>query len=251
MKGFALPAAGAPASDRRPRPPGTAVAHGTAGRHRPEYRRRHYDPPARPAGKERERLVSVTREMRIGATAPRGADRPIRAVGAATGREMEPTFGGGAAEAKRACALAWAAFHSCRETAPEQRAAFLEAVARNTLDIGDEPLVRAMARSGLPRWRLAGGRGRTVGRLTATILMDEGDTEWTRATPRPRDGPAPPGPPCRAVPGANGKGLVSAVAPGAHSRHLSSGAPRRPRAQGPGGARRRRRISAASPARPA
>ena len=51
--------------------------------------------------------MPTTGEMLIGATALRGADKPVRAVEAATGEPMEPAFGGGtAADVERACALA-------------------------------------------------------------------------------------------------------------------------------------------------
>ncbi|HEY8611374.1 MAG TPA: aldehyde dehydrogenase (NADP(+)), partial [Roseomonas sp.] len=119
--------------------------------------------------------MPITGEMLIGATALRGTDKPIRAIEAATGQPMEPAFGGGgAADVDRACALAWAAFDTYRETTPEARAAFLEACAQAILDIGDDLIIRAMAESGLPRGRLEGERGRTVGqfRLFAKEVRD-------------------------------------------------------------------------------
>ena len=81
--------------------------------------------------------MSTTGEMLTGATALRGADKPVRAVEAATGEPMEPAFGGGtAADVEHACALAWAAFDTYRETRPGARAAFLEACAQAILDLG-------------------------------------------------------------------------------------------------------------------
>ncbi|WP_456316814.1 aldehyde dehydrogenase (NADP(+)) [Teichococcus aestuarii] len=110
--------------------------------------------------------MSISGEMLIGATALRGTDKPIRAIEAATGQPMEPAFGGGtAADVERACALARQAFDSYRETTPEICAGFLEACAQAILDIGDALITRAMAESGLPRGRLEGERGRTVGQL--------------------------------------------------------------------------------------
>ena len=68
--------------------------------------------------------MPITGEMLIGATALRGTDKPIRATEAATGKPLDPAFGGGtAADVERACALAWAAFDTYRETGPEERAA--------------------------------------------------------------------------------------------------------------------------------
>jgi NADP-dependent aldehyde dehydrogenase len=110
--------------------------------------------------------MTITGEMLIGASAHRGSEGEFRAVDPASGETLEPAFGGGgAAEVDRACALAWAAFDAFRESGLEQRATFLEAVAQNILDIGDDLITRAMAESGLPRARLEGERGRTVGQL--------------------------------------------------------------------------------------
>ncbi|KAA0581900.1 aldehyde dehydrogenase (NADP(+)) [Azospirillum sp. B21] len=110
--------------------------------------------------------MTITGEMLIGAQAHRGDEGEFRAVDPASGEALEPAFGGGsAADVDRACALAWSAFDAFRETGLDQRAAFLETVAQNILDIGDDLITRAMAESGLPRARLEGERGRTVGQL--------------------------------------------------------------------------------------
>jgi 2,5-dioxopentanoate dehydrogenase len=125
--------------------------------------------------------MPITGEMLIGATALRGTDKPIRATEAATGKPLDPAFGGGtAADVERACALAWSAFDIYRETGPEQRAGFLEAIAQAILDIGDPLIERCMAESGLPRGRLEGERGRTVGqlRLFAEVVREGG---WIEA----------------------------------------------------------------------
>ncbi|MEL0211238.1 MAG: aldehyde dehydrogenase family protein, partial [Novosphingobium sp.] len=52
-----------------------------------------------------------------------------------------------------------------RATTREERAAFLEAIASEILAIGDDLIEAAMSESGLPRARLEGERGRTVGQL--------------------------------------------------------------------------------------
>ena len=125
--------------------------------------------------------MPITGEMLIGATALRGTDKPIRATEAATGKPLDPAFGGGtAADVERACALAWSAFDTYRETGPEERARFLEAIAQSILDIGEPLIERCMAESGLPRGRLEGERGRTVGqlRLFAEVVREGG---WIEA----------------------------------------------------------------------
>ena len=64
-----------------------------------------------------------------------------------------------------ACAGAEAAFDSYRATDANTRAAFLEAIGDEIITLGD-PLIEAACReSGLPRGRIEGERGRTVGQL--------------------------------------------------------------------------------------
>jgi 2,5-dioxopentanoate dehydrogenase len=104
--------------------------------------------------------------MIIGSTLVRGSATTFSATNPATGDNIEPSFGGGGREeVERACELAWAAFDSYRETSLEARAAFLEAIADQIMVLGDALIERAMAESGLPRPRLEGERGRTVGQL--------------------------------------------------------------------------------------
>ena len=122
-----------------------------------------------------------TGQMIIGSTLVRGSATTFRATNPATAAELEPSFGGGGrGEVERACELAWAAFDSYRETSLEARAAFLEAIAQEILNIGDALIERAMAESGLPRARLEGERGRTVGqlRLFASVVREGG---WIEA----------------------------------------------------------------------
>ncbi len=77
-----------------------------------------------------------------------------------------------ASHVEQACLLADAAFDVFRDTAPEDRATFLETIANNIEGLGDALIVRAMQESGLPRGRLEGERGRTMGQLRqfATLL---------------------------------------------------------------------------------
>lgn len=117
----------------------------------------------------------LTGEMLIGARRVRGTHSAIHAINPATGEELEPVFGGGCkAEVEQACALADAAFDIYRETTPEARAVFLETIAENILKTDDELIVRAMQETGLPRARLEGERGRTVGqlRLFANVVRE-------------------------------------------------------------------------------
>ena len=95
-----------------------------------------------------------------------GSGASFHAVAPATGEALAPAFtAAGPAEVERACAAAASAFDVFRETSPEARAAFLEAVAARIEALGEALIVRAMAESGLPRGRLEGERGRTCGQL--------------------------------------------------------------------------------------
>lgn len=110
--------------------------------------------------------MQIKGEMLIGAEALKGTGKAIHGVNPATGENLAPAFGGGGqAEVDRACALAAAAFDSYRETGLESRAAFIESIADNILELGDALIERAMAETGLPRARLEGERGRTMGQL--------------------------------------------------------------------------------------
>jgi NADP-dependent aldehyde dehydrogenase len=118
---------------------------------------------------------SLTGQMLIGKAAASGRETALRGIDPASGSELEPAYGGaGANDLDRACALASAAFDAYRETSPELRAKFLEAIAQRILDIGDPLIERAGLESGLPRARLEGERGRTVGqlRLFAAVLRE-------------------------------------------------------------------------------
>jgi NADP-dependent aldehyde dehydrogenase len=128
--------------------------------------------------------VALTGEVILGTQFVRTAET-YRAIDPSTGQTLAPDFhGAGAAEAERACALAWAAFPAYRETSLEDRARFLETIADNIMAAGDELIVRAMAETGLPRGRLEGERGRTVGqlRLFAKVVR-QGDWLGLRIDP--------------------------------------------------------------------
>jgi NADP-dependent aldehyde dehydrogenase len=119
--------------------------------------------------------------MLIGGDARQAAAR-FTAVEPATGNSLTPDFSSADASAvNEACALAEAAFPTYAATDPERRATFLEAIAANIVAIGDDLIVRAMAESGLPRARLEGERGRTVGQLKLFAqVVRQGD--WLDAT---------------------------------------------------------------------
>jgi NADP-dependent aldehyde dehydrogenase len=108
----------------------------------------------------------INGEMFIAGETRPGSGAPVRAVNPATGETLDIAFGGASrADLDAACAAAEVAFDTYRNLPAERRAAFLEGIAQNLLDLGDELIERCMAETGLPRPRLEGERGRTVGQL--------------------------------------------------------------------------------------
>ena len=136
--------------------------------------------------------MQLTGEMLIGARAVMGTQGTTRAVNPATGALLEPVFGGGsAADVEAACGLAAAAFDEFRAAPLESRAKLLEAIAQGLLDVGEALVVRVMAESGLPRGRVEGERGRTVGQLKlfASVVRDGRWLAATLDTPQPERKP--------------------------------------------------------------
>ncbi|MBB3999382.1 aldehyde dehydrogenase (NADP(+)) [Aureimonas pseudogalii] len=121
--------------------------------------------------------MTILGEQIIGHAVAKGTNGELKGLDAATGQAIEPAFGGASlADLDRACALADEAFDAYRETSLEARAAFLEAIADEILALGDELIERCCQESGLPRPRIEGERGRTMGQLKmfAGVLRDGG-----------------------------------------------------------------------------
>ena len=138
--------------------------------------------------------MTIAGNLLIGPHARRGTNGITYAVDAASGERMEPAFGGASiVDLDDACALAWAAFDAYRETQPEARATFLDTIAANILALGDELVDRCVAETGLPRARVEGERGRTVGQLRMFAdVVRAGDYLEVRIDPaQPARQPAP------------------------------------------------------------
>lgn len=180
--------------------------------------------------------MQITGDMLIGASAVRGTEGTLRAFDPARNMEIEPTFGSGsAADVDRACMLAARAFDPYRQAPLETRARFLEAIAENIVALGDDLIQRAHIESALPKARIEGERGRTVGQLKLfASLVREG--RWLSATldpalpdrkplPRPdlRLQKIPVGP--VAVFGASNFPLAFSVAGGDTASALAAGCP--------------------------
>lgn len=113
--------------------------------------------------------------MMIGRVERRGAGPAFYAIAAATGETIDPVFDSATLDdVAEVCALAEAAAADFAALPLDQRADFLESIADHILAVGDALVERAMIESGLPRGRLEGERGRTVGqlRLFAGVVRD-------------------------------------------------------------------------------
>ncbi|QXH87222.1 aldehyde dehydrogenase (NADP(+)) [Pseudomonas shahriarae] len=110
--------------------------------------------------------MTLTGNMLIGQHSIPGTRTAIRAINPATDAALEPAYPGGSTEqVAQACALAWSAFDSYRETSLAARAEFLETIASEIEALGDELIERAVAETGLPHARIQGERGRTCQQL--------------------------------------------------------------------------------------
>ena len=93
-------------------------------------------------------------------------DADFWSVEAATGLAAGDPFAvHGRDDVEAACAAAEVVFDAYRATTNDARADFLERIGAEIVALGDDLIVTAMRESGLPRTRLEGERGRTVGQL--------------------------------------------------------------------------------------
>jgi NADP-dependent aldehyde dehydrogenase len=127
--------------------------------------------------------MHITGDLLIDGAALRGSGATLLAFNPTTGAEIEqPVFASASTEVvERACQSASAAFDPYRLAPLAQRAQFLEAIADGIAALGDTLIERAQAESGLPKGRLEGERGRTIGQLRLfAALVREG--RWLNAT---------------------------------------------------------------------
>jgi 2,5-dioxopentanoate dehydrogenase len=109
--------------------------------------------------------MNVTGNMTIGDEAVFGTVGRVRGFCPALHEEVDSYFGVASTEQiDRACKLADEAFDSYRNTTPEIRANFLEAIADNLLALGDTLYERVSLETGLTRVRVEGETARTAHR---------------------------------------------------------------------------------------
>lgn len=117
----------------------------------------------------------------IGNSASAQGTETFTAVNPATGVALAPVFHiATSAEVDRAVELAAQAFPRYRALSSEAKAAFLERIAEEIVELGDDLLNLANQETALPLARLTGERGRTVGQLKLfAALLREGS--WIEA----------------------------------------------------------------------
>jgi len=126
--------------------------------------------------------MQITGDMLIGGASVRGTAGTLRAFDPARNTEIEPAFGAGDAnDVDRACQLAQAAFDPFRLAPLETRARLLDTIAERIMALGDALIERGHAESALPKARLEGERGRTVGQLKLFAQLVR-DGRWLGAT---------------------------------------------------------------------
>jgi 2,5-dioxopentanoate dehydrogenase len=179
--------------------------------------------------------VIITGQALIGGDSVTGTGASFTAYDAASGEPLAPLcHAAGAEQVDHACELAKAAFDRYRASSDFERAALLETIGQRIAALGDVLIERAMIETGLPRARIEGERGRTIGQLQLFAdLLREGS--WRnvcidsalpgRTPPRPdiRMGLIALGP--VAVFGASNFPLAFSVAGGDTASALAAGCP--------------------------
>jgi alpha-ketoglutaric semialdehyde dehydrogenase len=130
----------------------------------------------------------ITGDALIGGQAVKGTGAGVRAYNPTQQQVMEPEFRTvDAAQIDQACRLAEDAFDTFRALSDEKHAVFLETIGDQIMVLGDLLVERVMAETGLPRLRIEGERGRTVGQLKLFAnLLREGswnDVRLDKALP--------------------------------------------------------------------
>lgn len=111
-------------------------------------------------------MIQLTGNNLIGFQEPPGQGPTFTATDPVDGSELIPRFTEATdTEVDQAVQLAESAFQTYRYTSPEQRAAFLEEIASQIMDLGNTLIERCMLETALPEARLSGERMRTVNQL--------------------------------------------------------------------------------------
>jgi alpha-ketoglutaric semialdehyde dehydrogenase len=110
--------------------------------------------------------MDLTGQQIIGQSRSAEGSETFTATNPATGDALPTDFHHAtSSEMDKACALSDEAFVAMEKKTPEDRAAFLDKVAEEIMNLGDALIARAHEETGLPEGRFQGERGRTCGQL--------------------------------------------------------------------------------------
>ncbi|MBT2561195.1 aldehyde dehydrogenase (NADP(+)) [Pedobacter sp. ISL-68] len=119
-------------------------------------------------------MINIGKQI-IGFETSAEASDMISSINRLTGEKIAAFSVATITEVDRAVEKATAAFQVYRKISGVKKAAFLEAIAKEIIDLGDELITVCCAESGLPKGRIEGERGRTVGQLKLFAeLLKEG-----------------------------------------------------------------------------
>ena len=130
----------------------------------------------------------------IGYSTSAKSGNSFKAFSPATGLAIDPPFYiADASEIDEALTKAEEAFIQYRKIGKDKKADFLEKIAEEILEAGDELIARAVLETGLPEGRIIGERGRTVGqlRLFASTVREGSWVEASIDTAQPDREPLP------------------------------------------------------------
>ncbi|NQU84178.1 MAG: aldehyde dehydrogenase (NADP(+)) [Mariniphaga sp.] len=110
--------------------------------------------------------MELTGKNLIGNTESGKGEKLFEAKNPATQKEINPAYSNATeAEVGEAVFAAKKAFQGYKSKTKDERATFLDAIAENILELGDQLIQRCMEETALPEARLQGERGRTVNQL--------------------------------------------------------------------------------------
>jgi NADP-dependent aldehyde dehydrogenase len=106
----------------------------------------------------------------------------FKAVNPSTSSEIDPIFHSASdTEVEEAVGKAFHAFNTYKYISGNRKALFLESIAEEIMALGDSLVDRAVVETGLPKGRIVGERGRTIGQLKMFAdLIREGS--WVEAS---------------------------------------------------------------------
>jgi alpha-ketoglutaric semialdehyde dehydrogenase len=110
--------------------------------------------------------MTLTGQQIIGKSNSKLGSRTFTAINPANGQHLDTTFFEATTdEVDKAVQLAAKAAPLYSKTSPSAKAAFLERIAEEIMNLGDALIQRCMSETGLPEARLTGERGRTTNQL--------------------------------------------------------------------------------------